>query len=291
MRKAGRRTISLAAGLVRASLGRIDGRQFELAFMQNDRRARVAILPKCGRSVSARGRGVCGLLLMLVSTLAGAQLKLLDADNLAQAAGMAHAEAIGKETFRVRCGTDFPAGKAYFDRAHFAWTDANEDETAAADAVLQSLGTASEGESVDKATLAALTGMIDKLRADGTFETVCVNQVKALHAGDMNMAKRTPKASAFLKAYLVAHPRTAEAESRWNFLRGCQAHSLNKGTDFDEATALCTCLTEVHHTKLTEAERADHDRLARARTPAAELMKLPYMQRIQPDMVRCVAGS
>lgn len=188
------------------------------------------------------------------------------------------------------CGKDFPDYIVQFDAAYFEWRRANDDEISAAAKANAGLD-AHQRAKLDNMGNSAVKAMLDTLRAGGQLETYCTNSVLAMRNGDMAVAKRTPKASAFLKDYLAAHPRTPEETKRRDFLLGCEAQSLRKGMLLDDARSVCGCLVDVHETQLTLAERAEYDALARARKPAAELAQLPYMQRITPDIARCIAGQ
>jgi len=233
-----------------------------------------------------RGRG-WGLLIGLVPVVASAQVKYLDADTLGQAAGLVFTDSVMRETMRVECGKDFSAYAAHFDTAYFEWRRANEDELSAADKARATLSP-DDRVVLENAARAGAKAMLVKLRADGNLETYCVNQVQSMRSGETATAKRTPKASAFLKQYLVSHPLTNDEVMHRDFISGCEAQSLNKGVSLDTARPRCACLAEVQETKLTAAERAESDQHARARMPTAELMQLPHMQRILPDMARCM---
>lgn len=228
------------------------------------------------------------MLLAIVPVIASTQMKYLDADNLVQAGGMVFTDEVMRDSARVECSKDFSAYAAHFDAAHFEWQRANEDELSAAAKARATLR-ADERVVLENAARAAAKAMLEKLRTDGNLETYCVNQVQGMRSGDMATAKRTPKASAFLKEYLASHPLTEDEIAHRDFISGCEAQSLNKGVALDTARPRCACLAEVQETKLTAVERADSDKHARARMPTVELMQLPYMQRIQPDMARCMA--
>lgn len=237
-----------------------------------------------------RHGGVWGLLIGLVPVVASAQVKYLDADNLGQAAGLVFTDSVMRDMARVECGKDFSAYAAHFDTAYFEWHRANEDELAASTKARAKFS-AEDRAMVENAAKAGAKAMFDKLRADGHLETYCVNQVQSMRNGEMATAKRTPKASAFLKEYLASHPLTNDEVMHRDFISGCEAQSLNKGVSLDTARPQCACLAEVQETKLTAAERAESDEHARARKPTAELMQLPHMQRILPDMARCMVAE
>lgn len=240
--------------------------------------------------LSVPARWICGLLLAATATVSSAQLKLFDAANLGEASGMVHASVSLNDAIRLHCAKAFPAAKAHLDHAYFVWLMANEDEIVVAEKIYGELESGKRA-ALENGAQAAAKALLDALQSGGRVEAACAQQIQTQRDGEQNVARRTPKASAFLKDYLAAHPRTAGETARLDFVRGCRKQSLNNGQDFDEVMPRCACLAEVHFTQLSEAERSDYATQTRARKPAAELMQLSYMRRIQPAMLRCLTGA
>ena len=224
------------------------------------------------------------LLLFLAPAFAvsTAQPQSVDADNVDQALGIAAVEIQVVEKTRIACDQQVPGTKLVVDHYAFVWRDSNDAEIDAVDSHVSSAPDPSFLSSRDagvKKAMAAQEADIAR-NADG-FCSRFVDQIKS---GERNIAQRTPRASRFLKADLLAHPfPQAVYEGRQERI-GCMKEGLNKRADYDKMLAFCSCTFDVIESGMSRAEYAEFlDVAGKHGDPRA----LPQFLRIAPRLAEC----
>jgi hypothetical protein len=206
-----------------------------------------------------------------------------DADSLGEAASMVTTQDGLIERFRKYCAQELPANKRNFDIAALNWRSRNSKELDAAASFYDAPVNRKLVGSTGTATDAGFAGLKLLAKAKGT-EGVCGGLAAQWQSGEVDVAKDTPRASQFLRDYLLAHPRSREQQDRKDHTVGCLKQSVNKGNDFDASLPVCECITRETFAGLTAEERAEVDRRAVAHQSIADY---PPIKRVLPRLAAC----
>jgi hypothetical protein len=219
---------------------------------------------------------------VLVASPSAWSAKYFDADNIGEAVSMMSVEMGFVEEARKYCGQNFPKAKRVIDYHALMWTSNNAPEVSAVASYRLGRDTTTLDSVRDAAVATGMTMLKGVALIDR--ESACGGFVQQLKQGERDVANRTPKASAFLREYLVAHPLPALETSKQDMYIGCIKGLFNRGTDYDDAMPVCECNRRVFLADLTPEERAGFERhMADQKTPAS----YPPVQRILPKLVEC----
>lgn len=226
---------------------------------------------------------LAGYIALLSIATTVVQIPYVDALSEAQAISMVALEIEVVEKTRKACGKLIPEAKRAFDYQALQWQLGNRTEIEAVDSFL-----ATTDQDEFNATMApfldAATSVIETSIAALGSERVCGAYAQQISTGDRNVKTHTPKASAFLAAYVLDHPLSAEMAERYNMTTGCVLQHFNNGVDLDLAQSVCTCTTQVILAEFSREELDELDSVARAR---GEVQSLASFVRVGPKLALC----
>ena len=230
---------------------------------------------------------VSKLVLTILAANAPSLLPYADASNVQQAVAMIAVEIRTMEETRLYCANEVPQAKRNFDYYTMLWESQNEEEIAAVEASLSRRPDRASFESMRD--VAVTTGMaaIKSSAALLGAEKLCVATFMSIKSGDRNIAKKTPKASQFLKDYLREHPIPPEVSGKRDARIGCEIQYFNKGIDLDGARTACTCIADVMYKSALPDELTEIDKVARAQ---GDVSQLASFTRMAPDLATCAMG-
>src|SRR5262245_6917182 len=144
----------------------------------------------------------------------------LDADNLGEAASMVSLQAMNIEELRKYCGGKLPEHKGSIDGAALNWSDRNQAEIDAAHVWFGDPARKKIHDQVVAGFEPVIAGIRESLKVRDP-QQICAALTNAWVNGDSDVAKETPRASKFLRDYLVANPMPAQIAEGRDFIKGC----------------------------------------------------------------------
>lgn len=215
----------------------------------------------------------------------------LDADNLAEAFGMAATNMRHMDSMRALCSALMPDFKSQVHGIAMVWEQANQPERSAVQAYAVLAGNPFKVmmDTTSGIMLAAVHALpADKQRA------YCVGFFGQARKGEQDFAARNPQASRYLRQYMAEHPLSAAQAEQLDFNTGCAKRTLERalaakaGFDLDVTTSTCLCLWTATRNNTSAAERREQDEWARAGKPVGEM---PHVRRIAPLLRQCVQAN
>lgn len=220
-------------------------------------------------------------MLAAASPIAHAQRQ--DADTLVEAVVMVDDQASFFSQARRYCANQVPARKAGINRAAVFWASNNGPEIYAVEAWKAAPGREKEVAQMREQKNAAVNALLQQVKAIKA-EDACAHFEKSWTDRSADIAKSTPRASAFLREYYSSLRLPAKALELIDEGVGCLTRSVNAGRDYDASVRSCDCSTNIMFTELSDTERAEVRRRAHDNGSVGDYA--PYT-RIKPRLAEC----
>lgn len=191
------------------------------------------------------------------------------------------------EAYRKHCGREVAASKRSFDSHAWQWRTQNQ---LGLNAVASFASTQYRDKYQTSLSIWIESGFeaIESRSRQQGADAVCADFLAELKSGKRSIANRTPKAWQLLMTYLAGHPlRERDAHPR-AMTHSCIEQRFSRGADFDLASSICHCVTDVIYGELSEVELSEYRRVAAA---GQYVSALPFMTALRPKLLACLVGK
>lgn len=188
---------------------------------------------------------------------------------------------------RGECARWFPDLKQSIDRHFFLWEDRSKEEISAS----QRLGEARESEQLNAITAIFLSktrkrmAVVERESEESRF-TYCLETATFASSEEGSIAAHSPNASRLLLDYLAENPLSVRKYRYREHTIGCIKQGLNMGSDFDELSDTCSCVTTTLLGSMTDAELDEFFSVA-SEQGQSTLLELPQVVKVMSQVRLC----